>query len=153
MWMDMDPEAALVKYRIAEAYREAELRGLVRQAKPANHAWSWSRRLRSASLRNSWVWSVPVFPPILSPGTRACLPLPSATTAPVRTRSDPGAPPRTRPPAAPAARARGCPRAPPQARTAASLRPGPRADQTYRLSHRPRSGSPLQDRVLPATAR
>jgi hypothetical protein len=36
MWMDIDPEAALVTCRIAEAYREAELRGLARQAKSAN---------------------------------------------------------------------------------------------------------------------
>ena len=40
MWMDIDPEAAVVMCRIAEAYREAELRGLVRQAKSANHAES-----------------------------------------------------------------------------------------------------------------
>ena len=37
MWMDSDPEAALVTCRIADAYREAELRGLARQAKSANH--------------------------------------------------------------------------------------------------------------------
>ena len=34
MWMDIDPEAAVVMCRIGEAYREAELRGLVRQANP-----------------------------------------------------------------------------------------------------------------------
>jgi hypothetical protein len=33
MWMDIDPEAALVTCRIAEAYREAELRGLARQGR------------------------------------------------------------------------------------------------------------------------
>ena len=38
MWIDIDPEAAVVQCRIAEAYREAELRGLARQAKSANHA-------------------------------------------------------------------------------------------------------------------
>ncbi|HEY7518486.1 MAG TPA: hypothetical protein VIE36_09365 [Methylomirabilota bacterium] len=37
MWMDIDPEAAVVRCRIADAYREAELRGLARQAKSANH--------------------------------------------------------------------------------------------------------------------
>jgi hypothetical protein len=38
MWMDIDPEAAVVRCRIAEAYREAALRGLARQARSANHA-------------------------------------------------------------------------------------------------------------------
>ena len=46
MWMDIDPEAALVTCRIADAYREAELRGLARQAKSANRADTRGAALR-----------------------------------------------------------------------------------------------------------
>ena len=51
MWMDIDPEAALVKCRIADAYREAELRGLARQAKSANHADARGPTLRLRIVR------------------------------------------------------------------------------------------------------
>ena len=43
MWMDVDPETAVVKRRIGEAYREAELRA---QAKSANHADTHGPALR-----------------------------------------------------------------------------------------------------------
>ena len=38
MCMELDPELAVAKSRIADAYREAELRGLTRQAESAKHA-------------------------------------------------------------------------------------------------------------------
>jgi len=50
MWMDIDPEAALVQCRIAEAYREAELRGLARQAS-ANHDATQGPALRQRIVR------------------------------------------------------------------------------------------------------
>lgn len=51
MWMDTDLESVLLRSRIAEAYREAELRGLVRQAKSANHADTRRPALRQRILR------------------------------------------------------------------------------------------------------
>jgi hypothetical protein len=51
MWMDIDPESALIRSRIAEAYREAELRGLVRQAKSANHSDRRGSALRQRIVR------------------------------------------------------------------------------------------------------
>jgi hypothetical protein len=51
MWMDIDPEAAVVKCRIDEAYREAELRGLVRQAAFATHADTHGPALRLRIVR------------------------------------------------------------------------------------------------------
>lgn len=51
MWIDTDPESALARCRIAEAYREAELRGLVRQAKSANHSDTRGSALRQRIVR------------------------------------------------------------------------------------------------------
>ena len=51
MWMDIEPEAAVVMCRIAEAYREAELRGLVRQAKSGNHTAPHGPALRLRIVR------------------------------------------------------------------------------------------------------
>ena len=50
MWVDIDPEAAVVKCRIADAYREAELRGLARQA-TANDADTRGPALRLRIVR------------------------------------------------------------------------------------------------------
>ena len=51
MWMDIDPEAALVTCRIADAYREAKLRGLARQAKSTNHDATQGPALRQRIVR------------------------------------------------------------------------------------------------------
>ena len=51
MWMDIDPETAVVKCRIADAYREAEQRALARQAKSANHADTHAPALRLRIVR------------------------------------------------------------------------------------------------------
>jgi hypothetical protein len=51
MWMDIDPETAVIKYRIAEAYREAERRALARPAKSANHADTHGPALRLRIVR------------------------------------------------------------------------------------------------------
>ena len=51
MWMDIDREAAEVRCRIAEVYREAELRGLARQVKSANHADTHGPALRLRIVR------------------------------------------------------------------------------------------------------
>jgi hypothetical protein len=56
MWMDIDPEVALVKCRIAEVYREAELRALARQAKSANHADTHGPALRLRIVRAVSRW-------------------------------------------------------------------------------------------------
>jgi len=51
MWMDTDLESVLLRSRIAETYREAELRGLVRLAKSANHSDTRRAALRQRIVR------------------------------------------------------------------------------------------------------
>jgi hypothetical protein len=58
MWMDIDPDTAVLMCRLTEAYREAELRGLARQAKSANHADTHGPALRLRIVRAvSRLWS------------------------------------------------------------------------------------------------
>lgn len=58
MWMDTDLESVLFRSRIAEADREAELRGLVRLAKSTNPSDTRGSALRQRIVRAaSRLWS------------------------------------------------------------------------------------------------
>ena len=51
MWKDMDPESVVVWSRIAEAHREAEIRGLLRQARSSNQSDTRGPALRQRLVR------------------------------------------------------------------------------------------------------